>query len=179
VVSSTTEVFARSTAITVAPEMPDSPASRTPSPFVSAKIVPDRVAGRGEVTVRLTASDTDEVFPAGSVAVAVSECVPSCSVEVVIDHVPPDTVSVPTSLSRSDVSVTVIPSSLVPVIVGVLSLVGLDGALITGAAGAVLSMLMLTVLDTRLAVPRASVRTPDDMLTDSCVLSVGDATSNV
>ena len=56
---------------------------------------------------------------------------------MVIDQTPPATVSVPTALSREDVSVTRSPFTPVPVIVGVWLLVGEVGASIAGAADAV------------------------------------------
>ena len=97
------------------------------------------------------------MFPAGSVCVAVSECVPSCSVEVVIDHVPPATVSVPTAPSRSDDSVTVAPVSPVPVIVGVVSDVRPDGALITGADAVVSKVMPITLAVPLLPTPSSIV----------------------
>jgi len=83
------------------------------------------------------ADEAGDTFPAASSCVAVRECVPACSVEVVIDHAPLATVSVPTAESRLDVSVINSPLTPVPVIVGVWSLVGDVGASIVGAADSV------------------------------------------
>ena len=83
------------------------------------------------------ADEASDTLPTGSACVAVREWVPSCKVEVVIDHTLLDTVSVPTIPSRLDDSVTTSPSTQVPVMVGVSLLVVVVGASIYGAEDAV------------------------------------------
>ena len=133
-------------------------------------------------TTSVWAPEAGDRLPAASVWVALSAWVPSASVLVsVIDQAPPVTLAVGASApSRSDVSVIVPPSSLaVPEITGVVSFVGEAGAVTTGAAGAVRSIVRLTVFETRLFVPATSVSTSAAIETVSAAPSVGEATSNV
>src|SRR5580765_6432090 len=117
-------------------------------------------AGAVVSTVKLTGADGGETFPAGSVWVAVSVVVPCGSGVVgVTNHVPPaSTVAVPMVAPVPSVTVTVAPGSPVPVIVGVVSLVDDPsvGAVMTGAAGAVVSIVKVTGAETGETLPAGS-----------------------
>src|SRR5580765_226412 len=117
-------------------------------------------AGAVVSTVKVTGAEGGETFPAGSVWVAVSVVVPCGSGVVgVTDHVPPaSTVAVPMVAPVPSVTVTVAPGSPVPVIVGVVSLVDDPsvGAVITGAAGAVVATVKVTGAETGETLPAGS-----------------------
>ena len=115
----------------------------TGSAFVGL-VSEDAIAGVGAVVSMTSVAEPEaaETLPAASVWVAVRAWVPSLSTVVSgIDQVPAATVVVGASTpSTSEVSVIVPPSSLaVPEITGVVSFVGDEGAVMAGAAGAVVS----------------------------------------
>jgi hypothetical protein len=111
-------------------------------------------------TVNVTGAEAGLGLPAGSVCVAVTVCDPSANgVLGVQDHEPSAcTVAVQSGVPPS-VTVTVAPGSPVPVTVGVLSLVlePFTGAVITGAAGAVVSTVNVTGAEAGLGLPAGSV----------------------
>src|SRR5690606_28485508 len=84
------------------------------------------VGAAGAVTsiVRVRADEAGPTFPAASVALAVRLWLPSLSVLLVMLHMPPVAVVVPSTVVPSvSYKVTVLPASAVPVTVGVVSLV--------------------------------------------------------
>ena len=82
--------------------------------------------------------DVSDTFPTGSVAVAVIVYVPALIVGGVIDHTPPETAAEPI-LIKFPYNVMVSPLIPVPVIVGVVSLVGVVIWSMVGGSGAVMS----------------------------------------
>ena len=112
----------------------------------------------------VTAFDAAEVLPAASFAVAVIACVPiDKAVAGTNDHVPSvrDATAVPKTVVPSK-TVTVAPFSAVPLIVGLVESVELFDVVaeivaITGAFGAVVSILPVTAFDAAEVLPAASV----------------------
>ena len=111
-------------------------------------------------TVNVTEAG-EPVLPDGSVTVTDSVCIPSDSAVVVTDHTPfSPTIPVPTTLPLASTIVTVEPagSVVVPETVGVEagSDAALKGDVIAGAAGAVVSMLIVNTSEVAV-LPAASV----------------------
>ena len=107
----------------------------------------------------LSVLDAEEVFPTSSVAVTVKEFSPSDNSELgVIENIPvvASAVVVPRDTSPLS-SCTVLPASAVPIIIGVVSLVVVSVVVNVGAAGAVVSTVMLSALDAAEIFPAASV----------------------
>ena len=104
-------------------------------------------------------------FPAVSVVVTVKVLLPSGSCDVVIEYVPSSpTVAVPTSAPLASVITTVAPTSPVPLIVGVLSLVILSvfeppvsEASAKSTVGATIPVSTATVMFAELEFPAVSV----------------------
>ena len=104
-------------------------------------------AGAVTSTVKVTGALVGEGLPAGSVATAVTVCGPSPSGVVgVTENVPPGVAVTPGSGVPSTVTTTVEPGSAVPEMVGVGSLTvpPSAGAVMTGALGAVASIVNRT-----------------------------------
>jgi len=115
-------------------------------------------------TVKVTEAG-EPVLPDGSVILTESVCIPSTNEVVVTDHTPfSPTIPVPTTLPLASTIVTVEPagSVVVPEMVGVYvgsdcggEAVG-DGDVMTGASGAVMSIVTVNTADVAL-LPAASV----------------------
>jgi len=145
-------VAAPSRTVTVAPgsPVPEAVGVVTFVLLPVAGAVTTGAAGAVPSTVRLIAVDAGEALPARSVWVARRGCGPSASDAEVQDQVPPAvTVAVQTGVAPS-LTVMVAFGSPVPEMAGVRLPVSvpLAGAEITGAAGAVTSMVKATVFDT-------------------------------
>ena len=107
----------------------------------------------------LNTLDADETLFIASVAVTVKELSPSDNSELgVIENIPvvPSAVAVPRESLPLNSS-TVLPASAVPMIIGVVSLVVVSVVVNVGAAGAVVSTVMLSALDAEEVFPAASV----------------------
>ena len=105
-----------------------------------------------------TLDAVDTLFIA-SVAVTVKELTPSDNSELgVIENIPvvPSAVVVPRESLPLNSS-TVLPASAVPIIIGVVSLVVVSVVVNVGAAGEVVSTVMLSALDAAEVFPAASV----------------------
>ena len=107
----------------------------------------------------LNALDAAETLFIASVAVTVKELSPSDNSELgVIENIPvvASAVVVPRDTSPLSSS-TVLPASAVPMMIGVVSLVVVSVVVNVGAAGAVVSTVMLNALDAEEVFPAASV----------------------
>ena len=107
----------------------------------------------------LNALDAAETLFIASVAVTVKELSPSDNSEPgVIENIPvvASAVVVPRDTSPLSSS-TVLPASAVPMMIGVVSLVVVSVVVNIGAAGAVVSTVMLNALDAEEVFPAASV----------------------
>lgn len=108
--------------------------------------------------------DAPETLPAASVEVAETVCEPAASGDegVKVQFPEPSVVAVPTG-EPSIRTVTVLLASAVPLMAGVVLLVALAsaGAVTTGAAGAVVSMVKVLVFEETETLPAASVATTD------------------
>jgi hypothetical protein len=111
-------------------------------------------------TVILTAVEAELGFPAESVAVAVRLCAPSdkAVAGVMLQLPSASVVAVPSEVESANSS-TVLAASAVPLTSGVLSVVVVPpaGELITGALGAVASMVKLMDPESKLVFPARSV----------------------
>jgi hypothetical protein len=132
-------------------------------PFIIAPSAGELIETVGAVAsmVTLLSVEAGEVFPALSVAFAVILCVPLLiAVDGATDHEPELDVTALTNgvVLVPSYSLTVDDASAVPVNVGVLSLVVLPlaGLDITGAAGAMVSIVMLTATEAGDVLPAAS-----------------------
>ena len=106
----------------------------------------------------LNTLDAVETLFIASVAVTVKELSPSDNSELgVIENIPvvASAVVVPRVASPLSSS-TVLPASAVPIIIGVVSLVVVSAVVNVGAAGAVVSIVMLSALDAAEIFPAAS-----------------------
>jgi len=156
-------VVAPSLTVTVAPASAELAAPLIATEAVLFTIEPlvgALIAGAPGAVVSITMVVPEAVpaeFVAESVEVAVKVCVASPSELVVMIHVPPDVaVAVPIDVPApglSEKSSTVVPESAVPVIVGVVALVGVVTAFIVGAVGATVSTVMATAVDAELVLP--------------------------
>lgn len=154
-------VAAPSLTVTVAPGSPVpvkvGVVSEVKVPAVGA--VNNGTAGATVSTVRACAAEAEPMLPAGSVCFAEMECRPSVSgLTGVQDHTPAAlTTPLQIAVAPSDI-VTVAPISPVPVKVGVVPLMAppAAGVVMTGATGAVVSMVTVTGVDEVLALPAAS-----------------------
>ena len=115
-------------------------------------------AGAALSTLKLRVA-AGPVLPAGSVAVASTVCRPSAKVGVVQDQLPLALVTAVQSVTPPSFTVTVLPGSAVPVMVGVLSLVlkVSVGVTTTGAAGATVSTVNTRGVPAGLVLPAGSV----------------------
>ena len=122
------------------------------------------IVGVAPATIDCVVESTD-IFPAGSVLVALITYVPSANVDDdVIDHSPLDTTTEPI-LSASANKLMVFPSTPVPVIVGVGTIIGVEIAFMMGAFGMLLSTVndeLVTVVATFPAASETSAVTVYD-----------------
>ena len=140
----------------------------TPLSLSADSARPEGAAGRAVSMVMTSGADATEVLPAMSVSVVVSVCEPAASAVLpATDHAPPGaTVAVPMAAPPSS-SVTVSPSTPVPVMDGVVTLVmkspgaplSLAGASVRPDVGGwiVVSMLMTSGADATETLPAMSV----------------------
>lgn len=92
-------------------------------------------------------ADDPETLPAASVAVALTVCVPFPRATLENDQTPPVATAVPTAVP-SIITVTLLPASAEPVIVGATAKTSpVTGVKTTGGAGAVASTVKLTALE--------------------------------
>ena len=106
--------------------------------------------------VKLRILEAADVFPTASDAFAVILCSPSASTGDVNVQLVPVTVARPSDVAPSNNS-TIVPDSVVPSIVGVLSIVAPDAVVIIGADGGIVSMVTVILAEFGDVFPAASV----------------------
>ena len=126
--------------------------------------------------VKVTAADAGLALPAGSVATAVNVCEPSLSAVPGMQFHAPALFAITVQMTvLPSLTVTLLPASAVPLIEGceVVSVAPAVGPLMTGATGAVVSIVNASAVETGLALPAASVATA----VTECAPSLSDALS--